>query len=62
MLCQFLFCVWTLKETIGVSYVPILCRKRKVREIEEVNRPAGVGKWKKSKSKGGKGNGKKRRH
>ncbi|KAI3459161.1 hypothetical protein Pfo_015824 [Paulownia fortunei] len=41
-------------------------RKRKVREIEEVNRPAGVDKWKMSKSrkypKVGKSNGKKRRH
>ncbi|KAL6553560.1 hypothetical protein OROGR_007402 [Orobanche gracilis] len=41
-------------------------RKRKVREIEEVNRPAGVGKWKNSKSrkhgKEGKSYGKKRRH
>ncbi|PIN03903.1 hypothetical protein CDL12_23570 [Handroanthus impetiginosus] len=38
-------------------------RKRKVREIEEVNRPAGVDKWKIRKSrKHGKGNGKKRRH
>ncbi|KAK6146271.1 hypothetical protein DH2020_020140 [Rehmannia glutinosa] len=41
-------------------------RKRKVQEIEEVNRPAGVDKWKVSKSrkhvKTGKSNGKKRRH
>ncbi|KAL6510427.1 hypothetical protein OROHE_021044 [Orobanche hederae] len=41
-------------------------RKRKVREIEEVNRPAGVGKWKNSKSrkygKEGKSYGKKRRN
>ncbi|KAL6561237.1 hypothetical protein OROMI_016838 [Orobanche minor] len=41
-------------------------RKRKVREIEEINRPAGVGKWKNSKSrkygKEGKSYGKKRRH
>ncbi|KAH6833423.1 Ypt/Rab-GAP domain of gyp1p superfamily protein [Perilla frutescens var. hirtella] len=38
-------------------------RKRKVREIEEQNRPAGVDKWKMSKSKKhGKSNGKKSRH
>lgn len=44
-------------------YLPIWCRKRKVREIEEHNRPAGVDKWKRSKSKKhGKSNGKKRRH
>ncbi|KAL0408926.1 UNVERIFIED_CONTAM: rRNA-processing protein fcf2 [Sesamum radiatum] len=41
-------------------------RKRKVREIEEVNRPAGVDKWKIKKSrkhgKAGKSNGSKKRH
>ncbi|KAK6156996.1 hypothetical protein DH2020_011244 [Rehmannia glutinosa] len=41
-------------------------RKRKVQEIEEVNRPGGVDKWKVGKSrkhaKTGKSNGKKRRH
>ncbi|KAL3824638.1 hypothetical protein ACJIZ3_020667 [Penstemon smallii] len=36
-------------------------RKRKVREIEEINRPGGVDKWKNSKSKK-KGKGKKSRH
>ncbi|KAK4400004.1 rRNA-processing protein fcf2 [Sesamum angolense] len=41
-------------------------RKRKVREIEEVNRPAGVDKWKIKKSRkqgrAGKSNGSKKRH
>ncbi|XP_057771274.1 rRNA-processing protein fcf2-like [Salvia miltiorrhiza] len=38
-------------------------RKRKVREIEEKNRPAGVDKWKRSKfKKHGKSNGKKSRY
>ncbi|KAL7080786.1 hypothetical protein ACP275_14G000200 [Erythranthe tilingii] len=41
-------------------------RKRKVREIEQVNRPAGVDKWKRNKLKkhtmSGKSNGKKKRH
>ncbi|KAG8367320.1 hypothetical protein BUALT_Bualt16G0060000 [Buddleja alternifolia] len=41
-------------------------RKRKVREIEDVNRPGGMDKWKISKSrkhgKAGMRNGKKRRH
>ncbi|KAG6393661.1 hypothetical protein SASPL_147906 [Salvia splendens] len=38
-------------------------RKRKVREIEEKNRPAGVDKWKRNKfKKHGRSNGKKNRH
>ncbi|XP_047955648.1 rRNA-processing protein fcf2-like [Salvia hispanica] len=38
-------------------------RKRKVREIEEKNRPAGVDKWKRNKfKKHGRSNGKKSRH
>ncbi|KAL0326935.1 UNVERIFIED_CONTAM: rRNA-processing protein fcf2 [Sesamum angustifolium] len=50
----------------GDSRSKALPKKRKVREIEEVNRPAGVDKWKIKKSRkhgrAGKSNGSKKRH